>query len=242
MRDMGLIRNIVVLTGAGVSAESGIDTFRSEGGLWEQHRIEDVATPEALERDPELVLRFYDMRRESIQAKEPNPAHHALARLDREWPGGLLIVTQNIDDLHERAGARRVLHMHGEHLNAWCTACGARPRWTGPLIDRPACPQCGARSLRPDVVWFGEMPYRMDEIYGALRKADLFVSIGTSGAVYPAAGFVRDARELGAATLELNLERSQGSEWFDETRLGPASVLVPEWVDELLARGPAKAQ
>ena len=233
------IRNIVILTGAGVSAESGIDTFRSgaDGGpsLWEQHRVEDVATPEAFERDPDLVLRFYDMRREAIQTKEPNAAHFALAKLDREWPGELMIVTQNVDDLHERAGARRVLHMHGEHLNAWCTACDVRSRWTGALIDRPACPGCGEAALRPDVVWFGEMPYRMDEIYAALRRADLFVSIGTSGAVYPAAGFVRDARELGAATLELNLERSQGSGWFDESRLGPATVAVPAWVEEILA-------
>jgi len=228
------VRNIVVLTGAGISAESGIDTFRSAGGLWEQHRVEDVATPEAFQRDPELVLRFYDMRRAAIQEKQPNPAHEALARLDRAWSDELLIVTQNVDDLHERAGAKRVLHMHGEHLNAWCTACDARSPWRGPLIERPPCPGCGARALRPDVVWFGEMPYGMDAIYAAVREADLFVSIGTSGAVYPAAGLVRDARDLGARTLELNLERSQGSAWFDETRLGPASALVPAWVDEIL--------
>ena len=232
-------RNIVILTGAGVSAESGIDTFRAgaNGGpsLWEQHRVEDVATPEGFARDPELVLRFYDMRRAAIQQKLPNPAHEALARLDAEWKGGLLIVTQNVDDLHERAGAARVLHMHGEHLNAWCVACGVRSLWRSTLIDRPPCPACGSPSLRPDVVWFGEMPYRMDEIYAAVRAADLFVSIGTSGAVYPAAGLVRDARASGAATLELNLERSQGSTWFDQTRLGPASELVPAWVEEVLA-------
>ena len=237
---MSQIRNIVILTGAGVSAESGIDTFRSgaNGGpsLWEQHRVEDVATPEGFARDPELVLRFYDMRRAAIQQKLPNPAHEALARLDREWRGDLLIVTQNVDDLHERAGAARVLHMHGEHLNAWCIACDVRSPWRATLIDRPPCPACGSPSLRPDVVWFGEMPYRMDEITAAVRCADLFVSIGTSGAVYPAAGLVRDARNSGAATLELNLERSQGSAWFDETRLGPASELVPAWVDEVLAK------
>lgn len=234
MAAMSTLRNIVVLTGAGVSAESGIDTFRGGGGLWEQHRVEDVATPEAFARDPDLVLRFYDMRRAAIQTKEPNEAHRALARLDREWAGGLLIVTQNVDDLHERGGARRVLHMHGEHLNAWCMECDERSRWTGPLIDRPECPGCGARALRPDVVWFGEIPYRMEEIEAALRESDLFVSIGTSGAVYPAAGFVRMARDLGVRTLELNLERSQGSAWFHESRLGPATELVPAWVDEVL--------
>lgn len=240
MAAMETIRNIVILTGAGVSAESGIDTFRDAGGLWEQHRVEDVATPEAFARDPELVLRFYDMRRAAIQTKAPNAAHAALARLDQAWTGELLIVTQNVDDLHERAAAQigqtrgRVLHMHGEHLNAWCTACDIRSRWTGPLIDRPGCPACGTPALRPDVVWFGEMPYRMDEIYAALRRADLFVSIGTSGAVYPAAGLVRDARDLGVRTLELNLEPSQGSRWFHEARHGPATDLVPAWVDELL--------
>ena len=238
---MRAIRNIVILTGAGVSAESGIDTFRGGGGLWEQHRVEDVATPEAFARDPDLVLRFYDMRRAAIQEKAPNDAHHALARLDREWAKEsgreLLIVTQNVDDLHERAGATRVLHMHGEHLNAWCTACDRRSRWTGPLIDRPACPACGVPALRPDVVWFGEIPYRMDEIHDALREADLFVSIGTSGAVYPAAGFVRGARDLGVRTLELNLEPSQGSRWFHESRLGPATEIVPAWVEEVLAGG-----
>ena len=228
------IRNIVILTGAGISAESGIDTFRGAGGLWENHRVEDVATPEAFARDPGLVLRFYDARRAAIQEKLPNAAHFALSRLQAEWSGSLLIVTQNVDDLHERAGTGRVLHMHGEHLSAWCTSCDIRSRWRAPLLDRPPCPACGARSLRPDIVWFGEMPYRMGEIYAALREADLFVSIGTSGAVYPAAGFVRDARELGKRTLELNLEPSQGSFLFHESRLGPASELVPAWVEELL--------
>lgn len=234
MGDMARIRNIVILTGAGVSAESGIETFRDGGGLWEQHRVEDVATPEAFARDPDLVLRFYDMRRDAVQTRAPNAAHEALAKLDAEWSGELLIVTQNVDDLHERAGARRLLHMHGEHLKAWCVACDERTPWTAPLIDRPPCPACGEAALRPDIVWFGEMPYRMDEIYAALREADLFVSIGTSGAVYPAAGLVRQARELGARTLELNLEPSQGTAWFHEARHGPATQVVPAWVDEVL--------
>ena len=232
MTDM---RNIVILTGAGISAESGIDTFRDGGGLWEQHRVEDVATPEAFVRDPDLVLRFYDQRREAIQAKQPNAAHEAIARLDAEWDGELLVVTQNVDDLHERAGARRVLHMHGTHLNAWCTACDARSRWTGPMIDRPPCPACGTPALRPDVVWFGEMPYQMDRIYRALANCDLFVSIGTSGAVYPAAGFVQEAKRHGAQTLELNLEPSEGSHWFDVSRHSKAGELVPEWVEEMLS-------
>ena len=236
MNAMRAIRNIVILTGAGVSAESGIDTFRSAGGLWEQHRVEDVATPEGFARDPDLVLRFYDMRRAAIQTKQPNAAHTALARLDAEWPGKLTIVTQNVDDLHERAGARTI-HMHGTHLLAWCTTCDTRSPWTGLLIDRPPCPACTAPTLRPDVVWFGEMPYHMDQIHDALREADLFVSIGTSGAVYPAAGFVRTARELGARTLELNLEESQGSRWFHESRLGPATEVVPAWVEDMLGKG-----
>jgi NAD-dependent deacetylase len=239
MRDMGSIRNIVILTGAGISAESGLRTFRAEDGLWEDHRIEDVATPEAFRRDPELVQRFYDARRAGVLAARPNAAHEALAKLDAAFDGELLIVTQNIDDLHERAGAHRVLHMHGEALSVWCLACDARHRWDGTLIDDPPCPACGEATLRPDIVWFGEMPYEMERIFDALAHADLFVSIGTSGAVYPAAGFVQQAASHGARTLELNLERSQGSGWFDETRLGPASELVPAWVDEILSSGDA---
>lgn len=231
---MSDIRNIVILTGAGISAESGIDTFRDAGGLWEQHRVEDVATPEGFARDPDLVLGFYDMRREALSKVQPNAAHDALARLDLAWSGELLIVTQNVDDLHERGGAQRVLHMHGELKSALCLSCEMRSRWDAPMSDRPPCPVCQAPSLRPDVVWFGEMPYQMERIYAAIRDADLFVSIGTSGAVYPAAGFVRDARDLGVQTLELNLERSEGSHWFHESRQGPAGELVPAWVEELL--------
>lgn len=231
---MAEIERIVILTGAGISAESGIDTFRSAGGLWEQHRIEDVATPEGFARNPNLVLGFYDMRRAALAAAEPNPAHEALARLEREFRGELLLVTQNVDDLHERGGSGRVLHMHGELKSAWCLSCGTRSRWEQPMIERPPCPVCRAPTLRPDIVWFGEMPYEMGRIYRALERCDLFVSIGTSGAVYPAAGFVQEARSNGARTLELNLEPSEGSRMFHQSRLGPASVLVPQWVDEVL--------
>lgn len=229
-----MTQKIVILTGAGISAESGIDTFRSAGGLWEQHRIEDVATPEGFARDPDLVLGFYDARRAALANVEPNPAHHALARLEREFSGELLLVTQNVDDLHERGGSTKVLHMHGELKSALCVACEMRSPWGESMIERPPCPVCQAPTLRPDVVWFGEMPYQMERIYGALATCDLFVSIGTSGAVYPAAGFVQEARAQGAATLELNLEPSEGSYFFEESRHGPASVLVPEWVDEVL--------
>ncbi len=227
--------NIVVLTGAGISAESGIATFRGPGGLWEGHRVEDVCTPEALARDPALVHRFYDLRRAALAAVEPNAAHRALARLDAEWRGELLIVTQNVDDLHERAGAARLLHMHGELRSALCAACGARAEWTDALPPGTECGACGAPAFRPDIVFFGEMPYDMDRIEAALADCDLFVSIGTSGAVYPAAGFVQTARHWGAATLEINLEPSQGSFLFEESRMGSASVLVPAWVDGLLA-------
>ncbi|MEA3003782.1 MAG: NAD-dependent deacetylase [Sphingomonadales bacterium] len=233
MADIG---NIVILTGAGVSAESGLATFRGPDGLWEGHRVEDVCTPDAFRRDPALVQSFYDARRAKLKDVEPNEAHRALARLDAEWPGELLIVTQNVDDLHERAGAKRVLHMHGELKSAWCLACGDRMPWEEELSSGPACPMCGqAGRLRPDIVWFGEMPYEMERIDRALMDADLFVSIGTSGAVYPAAGFVQTARYAGARTLELNLEPSLGSFHFHESRTGPAGALVPAWVDEVLA-------
>lgn len=235
MPAMTTYRNIVILTGAGISAESGLRTFRADDGLWEDHPVEQVATPEGFRRDPYLVQRFYDERRAQVLAAQPNAAHLALGRLDREFAGELLIVTQNIDDLHERGGAGRVLHMHGEALSAWCTNCDARLPWTGTLRDTPPCRVCGQAQLRPDIVWFGEMPYRMGEIYTAIARADLFVSIGTSGAVYPAAGFVEEARRVGARCLELNLERSLGSAKFDETRLGQASELVPVWADEILA-------
>lgn len=225
---------IVVLTGAGVSAESGVPTFRDADGLWEGHRVEDVATPEGYDADPALVHAFYDARRAALADVVPNPAHVALGRLESVLGEDLMIVTQNVDDLHERGGAHHVVHMHGELLSAWCRACGARSPWEGPLSDRPACPGCGVAELRPDIVWFGEMPYEMDRISRALGEADLFVSIGTSGAVYPAAGFVIEARARGVRTLEINLEPSEGTHWFDEARHGKAGDLVPRWVDEVL--------
>ena len=228
------MRNIVILTGAGVSAESGVATFRGPGGLWEGHRVQDVCTPEALAEDPVLVHRFYDARRETLATVAPNSAHLALARLDAEWPGELLLVTQNVDDLHERAGSKRLVHMHGELLSALCAACGVRERWEASLPPETEYPNCGTPALRPDIVFFGEMPYHMDTIERALGKADLFVSIGTSGAVYPAAGFVQTARYHGAATLEMNLDPSEGSAWFGESRMGPAGTLVPAWVEEVL--------
>ena len=227
---------IVVLTGAGISAESGVPTFRDADGLWEGHRVEDVATPEAYDAQPTVVHRFYDARRAALAAVEPNPAHRALARLEERLGDDLLLVTQNIDDLHERAGSARVRHMHGELLAALCRGCGRRTPWTGDLGDFPPCPACGVSELRPDVVWFGEVPYGMDEIQDALAVADLFVSIGTSGAVYPAAGFVQYAAIHGARTLELNLQRSDGSHHFDESRHGRAGELVPAWVESLLLR------
>jgi NAD-dependent deacetylase len=229
------ISNIVILTGAGVSAESGVATFRGPDGLWEGHRVEDVATPAAFRRDPTLVHAFYDARREKLGMVEPNDAHRALARLDEKRPGELLLITQNVDDLHERAGSKRLIHMHGELTRGWCLACGERFAWTGPMGERAFCPVCQAGGqVRPDIVWFGEMPYEMERIDEALQGCDLFVSIGTSGAVYPAAGFVQTARYCGARTLELNLEPSVGSMFFDESRIGRAGELVPAWVDEML--------
>jgi NAD-dependent deacetylase len=225
---------VVVLTGAGISAESGVPTFRDADGLWEGHRVEDVATPEAYDAQPMVVQRFYDTRRAALAAVEPNPAHVALARLEEHLGDDLLLVTQNIDDLHERGGSARVLHMHGELRSALCRGCRSRVPWTGDLGDFPPCPRCGVAELRPDVVWFGEVPHGMAEIQDALAVADLFVSIGTSGAVYPAAGFVQYAAVHGARTLELNLQPSEGTHHFDEARHGPAGLLVPAWVDELL--------
>lgn len=233
--DSSTVHSIVILTGAGVSAESGLATFRGPDGLWEGHRVEDVCTPQAFARNPALVHAFYDARRQRLGEVEPNDSHRALARLDAQWPGELLLVTQNVDDLHERAGSNRLIHMHGELMRGWCLACDDRFSWSGPMGENAACPRCGeAGRVRPDIVWFGEMPYQMERIEQAIRHCDLFVSIGTSGAVYPAAGFVQTAHYCGAKTLEINLEPSLGSHLFDESRVGRAGDLVPTLVDELL--------
>lgn len=223
---------IFILSGAGLSAESGLRTFRAADGLWEDHRVEDVATPEAFQRDPDLVQRFYNERRRQAAEAEPNAAHKALARLQKHHDAPVYLVTQNVDDLLERGGAKQVIHMHGAVMDALCAGCSHR--WCAPfemhVID--PCPACGAAKTRPDIVWFGEIPYHMDVIQDAIEDSDLFVSIGTSGTVYPAAGFGQMARQLGIRTLELNLEASNAP--FDEVRVGPASDIVPAWVDEVL--------
>lgn len=227
-------QKIVILTGAGISAESGLGTFRDKDGLWTRYDLNDVATPEGFARNPGLVLDFYNARRANSRAATPNAAHEALARLERDWPGEVVIVTQNVDDLHERAGSHNVLHMHGILEGALCAACDHR--WPAPAEMRlpDACPTCGHSPVRPDIVWFGEYPYGMEEIWALLRAADIFVSIGTSGTVYPAAAFVQDASRAGAHCIELNAEASATAPDFDEVFLSPASRLVPEWVATLL--------
>ncbi|MDP5220274.1 NAD-dependent deacylase [Ruegeria sp. 2205SS24-7] len=230
------MEKIVILTGAGISAESGLGTFRDEGGLWAQHRIEDVATPEGFARNPDLVHAFYNARRVQAAAARPNAAHEALARLQRDWPGEVVIVTQNVDGLHEAADTARVIHMHGTLAGALCAVCDHR--WQSPpeMQTGQPCPACGAAAGRPDVVWFGEMPYFMDEIFDHLDNTDLFAAIGTSGQVYPAAGFVQEARRAGAATVEINLDPSEGASMFDQALTGPATSTVPAWVESLLTK------
>lgn len=225
---------IVVLTGAGISAESGLGTFRAENGLWAEHRVEDVATPEGFAANPRLVVDFYNARRTQAAAAAPNAGHLALARLEASLNGQVFVVTQNVDDLHERAGTQALIHMHGALSGALCAACDHR--WKAPMVMAPgdACPACAAPSARPDIVWFGEMPYQMDQIFDLLADADIFASIGTSGNVYPAAGFVAEARRSGAHTIEFNLERSAVGRQFSEHRLGPATQTIPAWVDEIL--------
>ncbi len=229
--------SIVILTGAGISKESGLDTFRDQDGIWSKVRIEDVATPEAFRRDPKRVHEFYNRRRRNLQGPHiaPNAAHKALAELERRLPGQVLVVTQNIDNLHERGGSASLIHMHGEMLKARCERCGGVHAWNGDLSLETPCPSCAMPGgMRPHVVWFGEMPFEMERIYAALRQCKRFISIGTSGNVYPAAGFVAEARHVARAhTVELNLEPSEGASLFDETVYGKAAELVPAYVEKL---------
>ena len=226
---------IVILTGAGISAESGLGTFRDKDGLWTRYDLNEVATPEGFARNPQLVTDFYNARRANCRGAEPNTAHRALARLEAARPGEVLIVTQNVDDLHQRAGSRNVIQMHGALMSALCAACDHR--WHAPAVMQLAdpCPACGKARTRPDVVWFGEIPYHMDAIAEAVAASEIFVAIGTSGQVYPAAGLAAEARRGGADCVELNLEPSEISRVFQTRRYGPASKVVPEWVDALFA-------
>lgn len=235
------MRGIVILTGAGISAESGLATFRASDGLWCGHRVEDVATPEGFEADPALVHQFYNERRRQLREVQPNAAHYALARFAHEWNVPTLLVTQNVDDLHDRTLTRTtnphfsLLHMHGELLRARCNACQQTHDWHQDMTEEHGCDSCGVvGQMRPHIVWFGEMPLGMKIIDRALASCELFASIGTSGNVYPAAGFVQQARMAGAHTVELNLEPSLGHSLFAQTRYGPATHLVPEFVEELL--------
>lgn len=224
-----------MLTGAGISAESGVDTFRDQNGIWSKVDYREVATPEGFARNPRKAHDFYNQRRAGLKGIRPNAAHEALARLEREFDGAFMLITQNIDNLHEQAGSQNIVHMHGELARALCANCGNRHDWTGDLSVDLACPSCNSPGfMRPDVVWFGEMPYHMDRIYNALGACDLFVAIGTSGTVYPAAGFNEEARSAGAHTVELNLEATEGSHGFSETHHGKASEIVPAFVDRIL--------
>lgn len=227
--------SIVVLTGAGLSAESGVPTFRDKEGIWTRYDYRDVATPEGFANNPKLVHEFYNMRRRAHAGIKPNAAHLALARLERDYPGEVVIVTQNVDALHEAAGSKNLIHMHGEIFQALCDSCRARRHWVDDLSLDLACPTCGHKGgMRPDVVWFGEVPYHMQRIAAVLGAAGLFISIGTSGNVYPAAGFVAEAKANGARTVELNLEPSEGASLFDEAIHGPATQVVPAFVERLL--------
>lgn len=232
------MKKIVVLTGAGISAESGLKTFRDNDGLWENHRVEEVATPDAFATNPERVYRFYNQRRQQLQSQQvrPNKAHFALAQLEKKLGNNLLVVTQNVDNLHEQAGSQNVLHMHGELLSAKCPGTEKAQPWTGELTAAHLCHCCAPpNAMRPDIVWFGEMPYYMEEIDAALYEADIFISIGTSGHVYPAAGFVAQACHYGAHTIEINLEPSAVQSQFHEQRYGVASVEVPKFVNEFIS-------
>ena len=232
---MSSFKTIVILTGAGISAESGVSTFRDKDGIWSKVDYRDVATPEGFAKNPRRVHEFYNMRRRAHALIKPNAAHVALARLEREYRGGITLVTQNVDRLHEAAGSKNLIHMHGEIYRALCQGCDAGHDWHDELSLETKCPACGrSGGMRPGVVWFGEMPYHMERIAGLLEAADLFISIGTSGNVYPAAGFVATARRAGAHTVELNLEPSEGISHFSEAVHGPATEVVPAYVERLL--------
>ena len=233
-----IMKNIVVLTGAGISAESGIKTFRGGDGLWEEHSLEDVATPEGFMRNPRLVQDFYNKRRQALLSVKENAGHIALAQFEERHckakGNSFLLVSQNIDDLHERAGTKNMIHMHGELLKKRCGACNTVSKEHASLSVEDECEFCKKKgSLRPHVVWFGEMPLEMEAVYAALAQADLFVSIGTSGSVYPAAGFVELAREAQAQCVELNLEPSEGTRLFDRVHHGPATQVVPDFFKSL---------
>lgn len=236
-KEVSAEQNIVILTGAGMSAESGVPTFRGEDGLWEGHHIEIVASPEGFARDPKLVHRFYNLRRAALKTVGPNAGHHALARLEREWRGEFLLVTQNVDDLHERAGNERLIHMHGELLKARCRNCEAVSMWTEDLSPDTQCPACEKTGgMRPHIVWFGEVPFELETIMNALRSADIFLCIGTSGVVYPAAGFAREAARNAACRLvEFNITNTEISRQFRERVIGPVAVELPKFVEQLLA-------
>lgn len=238
MKLMTRYRSIVVLTGAGISAESGVSTFRDKDGVWAKYDVEEVATPQGFARNPTLVHSFYNRRRAGLKTVKPNAGHVALAQLEAGLTArgdDYLLITQNVDNLHEAAGSKRLVHMHGELAKAWCLKCDARMAWTEDMTQETACPQCAkAGGMRPDVVWFGEMPYEMDRLYDAVSSCDLFLSIGTSGNVYPAAGFVAEARRAGAHTVELNLEPSVGANLFHETIHGRATEVVPAYVKRIL--------
>jgi len=231
-------RRLFVLTGSGVSAESGVATFRDPEGIWAKYDYRQVATPEGFAADPAQVHSFYNARRAALANVYPNAAHFALSELERglEAIGGRMItVTQNVDDLHERAGSRNLLHMHGELAKARCGACGDVRRCVGALATDSVCSECAAVGfMRPHVVWFGETPFHLDEISDALVESDLFVSIGTSGSVYPAAGLVADARALGIPCTEINLEPSENARLFSDRRYGKAGEIVPKWAREIL--------
>ncbi|PWD87433.1 Sir2 family NAD+-dependent deacetylase [Ignatzschineria cameli] len=232
----GVKPKVVVLTGAGISAESGIRTFRAADGLWENHPIEEVASPQGVRRNPQLVQQFYNDRRAQLQEEsiKPNAAHFALAQLEERLGDHFLLVTQNVDNLHERAGSKRLIHMHGELLKVRCLETEMIFDWQQPVTIESLCPCCQQRgNLRPHIVWFGEMPLEMERIYKALENADLFLSIGTSGNVYPAAGFVELAKMVGAHSVELNLEPTKGATLFDEAYYGPASKIVPQYCDKI---------